>query len=161
MTAIQLNLDAVIRGLPARQRLLRLSWIEQTFDLMEDAALALVETGRLRYAFDLSSAGARRAEVRVWRHSAESYARFGDRVLGADVVTAEIDAVIRDCLPPGDGPFLLSKLQRPWAVKSTHLHDLCVEGELRPVPGQLLGKTQSPLIDRLSAVQFLKRRRVL
>jgi len=156
----QLRFEHLLRGLPDRVRLLKLSWVKTTFDLSVDGARELVDTGKLRFAFDLSDKGAKRSEIRVWKGSTFQYAELGEEVLMFKEQAGELGRVIEQCLPPGDF-FPLAALMRPWDVEGTHLHDLCSAHELTLVPGQQLRAKQSPLVTRASAAGFLKRRRIV
>ena len=72
-----------------------------------------------------------------------------------------LSAVIRACLPPGNGPILLSKLRRLWSVSATHLHNLCTAGQITVIPNPQLKATESPLLSRESVTAFLRARRFL
>lgn len=159
----QLRMDVIERQLPTSRPLVKLDVVMHLLQRNEDDCKYLYEAGLLRWAFDLSSPGSRRKEVRIWRGSVIEYQAGDHRVILNAHQTESADEarkILAACLPPGLGPVALSKLVPLWAASSTHLHDLLKESLLRPLAGQQLKQTETPMLDRASVIGFLQSRRI-
>ena len=130
-------------------------------DLDEDDILELISAKALRWAFDLRSNQANRAEVRVFAPCVEEYQSKADsRELKAEREFSTIDQVI-DWIFPFKRPALkATELKRQWNTGSTHIHNLIRDGLLQAVPGTGDKVNQTPTVLRASAVEFLKARQM-
>lgn len=123
-------------------------------DRDEDDILRAVETGALRWAWDIATAGAARRELRIWRGSLIS---LMERKAEPDQDEAR---VIDDFLPHRD--VRTTELQRWFSCSSTHVHallDLHIMRESAPATASS-GPRSYSLIERGSVVRFLTARRV-
>lgn len=161
----QLRFDAIERELPASQPLATIETLRSLSGRSEDDIKYLYESGLLRFAFDLSSPGSKRKEVRVFFKCFFDYLRrdYGEMVRTPEAAQGakDLHAVVLACIPPGKGAVKLSTLSKWWIVSSTHLHDLLSDTTLVKVPGQLLRAKQTPGLDRASVAEFLKSRRII
>ena len=164
LVQVQYRLEVIERQLPMGLPLARLNVVMHVLGVDEDRAKHLYESGLLQYAFDLSSTGSKRSEMRVYRDSIVAYSQNNISHLlpkSQEETAKALSAVIRACLPPGNGPILLSKLRRLWSVSATHLHNLCTAGQITVIPNPQLKATESPLLSRESVTAFLRARRFL
>jgi hypothetical protein len=131
--------------------------------LREAQVLTLIDTRKIRWAWDIGRKGATRPEVRIWRESLIAYlAREsgGGAVPPADDLS--LAQVIEAVLPRPAALALraatvrATDLQRRLLCSRTHLDRLMADGELCRVGAPLPGKTSVILYQ--SAFEFLKRR---
>jgi len=143
--------------------------------------LALIEEGKLRWAFDIRSAGAATREIRVLRQSLFEYTRLyvPDEILD-ESDEREFGAVVDLILPADDAPRTGRKRLRPRVVPlgqprepvlrgtevarcfsctPQHILNLLREKSLRAADAPRQAHV-SPPISRASIVEFLKRRRM-
>jgi hypothetical protein len=129
-----------------------------------DDVLRLIDTGQIRWAWDISRKGARRPEVRIWRESLLAYlAREsgGDpKAFGADDLSLPqvIEAILPrpPALTPRAATVRGRELQRRLLCCRTHLARLIADGELCCVGPT--GPGRNPAILYQSVFEFLKRR---
>ncbi len=125
----------------------------------EDDVLKLIETRRLRWAFDLRGAGAKRAALRVFAPCVQEY-QAREQGRPAPPCAATVDQVI-DCVFSHKRPILrATELKARWNASSTHLHNLIAAGLLAAVPGTGDCVNQTPMVTRASAIAFLKQRQL-
>jgi len=125
--------------------------------------LRLIDSGQIRWAWDISRPGARRPEVRIWRESLLAFlAREGGAGAEAgadDLALAQVIAAVLP-KPPALTPRAATvggrELQRRFLCSAGHVAGLIADGELC-----CLGRTGprgTPAILYQSAFEFLKRR---
>ena len=126
-----------------------------------DEALRLIDSGEIRWAWDIARRGARRPEVRIWRESLLAYlAREGGAAERAD--EAELGEVIAAILPkpwaltPRTATVRGTELQRRFLCCRTHLAGLIADGELSCVGPT--GPGRNPAVLYQSVFEFMKRR---
>lgn len=127
----------------------------------EDDVLAAVEDGRLLWAFDLSGKGAKCRLVRILAASVADFVE-GNQPVGAS--EAEQWAHIGRLALPTPAPTVPARdVALAWSISGTHLLNLCDQGLLRLAKGtpRHSGPGGSPQIERQSAMEFLKSRRVM
>lgn len=133
-------------------------------DLSEDEILALLEDGRILFAWNIGL-GEDRREVRILRHSLDDYlARLTCPPNQARPQLSE-DAARKLLLPPGhDKPFLTNgQIQRALNCVSDHVLHLVDAKALTLQPGTkyMRGPNGSALVTVASFGQFLTARRLL
>lgn len=125
----------------------------------EDEVLELISAGELRWAFDLRTAKAKRAEVRIFAPCVQEAQLRAQGVAITDYA-GSIDEVI-DWVFPHKRPVLrATEIDERWNMSSTHIHNLIREGSLQAVAGTGDGVNQTPLVKRESAIAFLKGRQL-
>ena len=120
----------------------------------EDAILALIESGRIAWAFDIRSPGAARSCVRIYR---DSVFNLLPTTFSATGPRATLQDVIGEVLPKPRGESIASpSLAIRLNCSSTHVHQLARAGSFhfgRPKAGQ----TAPVEVDRASVETFLTR----
>jgi len=119
----------------------------------EDACIELIETGRLRFAFNLATPGTHRRLVRVLSLS------LIDCALGTDSQPPSLEGAIRYILPGSSPELTAAWLSRAWNVGGTHICSLLNAGELKGTSPENRLHRQLRLLSRSSAVRFLENRR--
>lgn len=157
---LQLRFEGVESQLALGRQLLPIEIAMGVLNRDEDGVKWLYESGHLQVAFDLASAGTKRAEVRIWRQSIIDYGERDYSTLLGRKDHQALAKAISAALPPGEKPVLLAKLRNLWWLSSTHLHNLLEAREFCAVPGQRLKHPHSPLLERASLEAFLTRRRI-
>ncbi len=118
----------------------------------EDQVLSLIESGKLRFCFNLAAPDAHRAMYRVLSLSLVDFA-FGTSTQPG----TETDA-FKYILPGSQTEVRCSAVARAFNVSGTHVHGLIRTGCLQLArPGRF--PKDSPQVSRASAVEFLKSRR--
>ncbi len=139
--------------LPIRRALVSVETAKAVLNKGEDAVLELIETGKLRFAFDLGKAGSHRRCLRIFALSLFDY------VNRQDTQPAKVEDVIRYIMPLVTPTVAGARLADILNISSSHVTGLCEGGELREVPDRKRTKTSSRTICRASVIQFLKDRR--
>ena len=124
--------------------------------------LALIEEGRLRWAFDIRTAGAATRELRVLRQSLFEYTRLcvPDEVLD-ESDEREFAAVVDMILPtkPHEAVLRGTEVARRFSCTPQHVLNLVRERSLRMVDAPRKAHVSPPIV-RASVVEFLKQRRM-
>jgi len=127
----------------------------------EDAVLEAIESGELRWAFNIARPKSGKRSIRVLSQSVSEYiARTpAPRISDAE----ELAHIVRKLFPIYGAAIRVTQLARDWNASGTHIIHLVDERELRLAKGspRRAGRGGSPLIEVASVVEFLKRRRVL
>ena len=127
----------------------------------EDAVLEAIESGELRWAFNIARPKSGKRSIRVLSQSVSEYiARTpAPRISDAE----ELAQIVRKLFPIYGAAIRVTQLARDWNASGTHIIHLVDERELRLAKGspRRAGRGGSPLIEVASVVEFLKRRRVL
>jgi hypothetical protein len=158
-------------GLSARHPLVPLSVAMLFLNRKPRAVLALIESGELRWAFDIRSPSAGAREVRILRDSLFEYTRLRPRELFYESDQLEFAAITKAILPepkgqgnrcapkPGPGPVLAcSQVAQCFSCASGHVRNLVSENQLQ-TPGRR--PPGAPvLIPRASVIEFLRQRRM-
>jgi len=121
----------------------------------EDACLALIESGRIRYAFDLATPNRHRRLVRVFALS------LVDFVQNTDTQPPTLDGVVRFILPGSSPELHASWLARKLNVSHTHVHHLLHARCITEVKDPERRKTNDRIANRASAMKFLTSRRCI
>lgn len=140
-----------------RRPLLTVETVVAMLDLDKIEVLEHCESGRFAWAFDLSSPGSCRRELRIWRGSVAAW-RNED---GADPAgRIPEDGVLNAILPPLNPRS--SNLIRRLGISRDHLRSLIEAGEIlvTSAPSRCQGINAACLLLRSSVLAFLRRRRV-
>ncbi len=137
-------------------------------DRNEDDLLRLVEEGELEFAFDISSAGAARREVRIYRESLLRYRAQSFRASLAPVrsdIPAQESRGLLHCitaiLPQHSNMILTAvELARCWSCSSSHVQRLIADGALADASPEGRKLTNTRSVTCASAEAFLTRRRI-
>jgi len=151
----QLILDPIARQCRQEDPLCAIVEVKRRLGANEDEVIALIEQGSLFWAFDISTPGAIKREIRVWHQSVNDYQEQTSAL-------RSVDEVIRDILPKHRRPVLrATELMRALNCSQLHVYNLIeakqfdlVDPNWRPGPG---GSAQ---LTRTSAAGFLKRRKL-
>ena len=119
----------------------------------EDRVLALVDSGDLRFAFNLAAPGARARTVRVLSLSLIDLAK------GSKSQPSDVQDAIKYIQPGSSVHIPAAQLARSWNVSGTHVSKLLMARQLIKVSDGPHAKA-SPLVDRTSSVRFLTLRRI-
>ena len=127
----------------------------------EDEVLAAIEEGRLLWAFDLKAKAAKARLVRVLAASVQNLVEGKQPSKMSE--SQEWEEVKRMIFPTPAPSILAKEIALAWGVSGTHILNLCDQRLLRLVKGtpRHSGPGGSPLIVYQSAVDFLKKRRVM
>lgn len=145
--------------------LLDLNAVKSALNLETYQATALIEEGKLRWAWNFSTSK-RRREIRVLAHSVIAYQKRAELPkLNED---EEFNAVC-DLVIPGSlirvgivGSYRACMLARRLAVNVQTVNTLIRRGELKllKMPHEVCGPNASPEIEATSIAAMLKRRRI-
>ena len=129
--------------------------MSELVDYNEDEILALIfDHWLLGPAWNIASQKATKRELRVLMLCVRHFKTTGKRLKIAGNFAAMI-------LPPHTKPFFTGQeLQRAFNCKSSHIINLLAEGSLEKMPGTdwRPGRGGSPVIARMSVMEFLKAR---
>jgi hypothetical protein len=144
-------------NLSHRRPLLTAETVVAMLDLDKIEILELCDSGRLAWAFDLSSPGSSRRELRIWRGSVAAW-RNEDGADPAGKIPEE--EVLNAILPPLNPRS--SNLIRRLGISRDHLRSQIEAGEIlvASAPSRRQGINASCLLLRSSVLAFLRRRRV-
>ena len=138
--------------LPIQRALVAIETAKAVLNVGEDRVLELIETGRLRFAFDFAQTGSHRRLIRILTLS------IYDFVNRLDTQPAKIEDCIKYILPMPLPTVTGARLSEILNISSSHVSGLCDGGEIKEVPARKT-KTSSRTICRASVIQFLKDRR--
>lgn len=124
-------------------------------DCSEDAVLAMIESGKLSWAWDIKHPDAKRREVRVWIWS------IAERLGQAPRTAATDQEVIWSLLPHGRHVLRSTELQRMFTASQCHVQALITCGALQGVKKAKPGPQGFALVTRASVLEFLEQRRML
>jgi hypothetical protein len=138
------------------------------------AVVALIETGQLRWAFDIRSANAATREIRVLRNSLFEYTRLRPRECFHESDRHEFADIIKAILPepkPARGqplqpepaakePLVTSaQVAQCFSCSTGHVRKLLAEKLLRAPPGRAAG--DDVVLLRAGVIEFLWKRRMI
>lgn len=132
------------------------SGAQSILDCGEDELLAMVDDGRIAWAWNIACKEAKRREVRLLARCVEALQKREALALSEKEVHA--------LLVPHQKPFLQHReTMRALHCKSTHLIDLITEESLLVLDGTSWrrGPGGSPVIKRESFMEFLNKRRIV
>lgn len=144
--------------IPARRKLLPLSFVEVLLSIDEDKALEMAESGELWPAFNLARCIDGKRKIHVWRGAIEQRLK---QTPGKTTDTFE--AIVTSILPPlGMTPAasaIIRGAELAWqfCLSRAAIANLIGAGELREV-GRHNPVMESPRISYNSVAEFLKRR---
>lgn len=158
-------------GLSARTPLVPLSLVAMFLNRKPRTVMGLVESGELRWAFDIRSAAAASQEVRVFRDSLFEYVGLRSRECVHDSDEREFADIIKSMLPgpkPSRQPASVIQAAQPmvraaevaqcFSCSNGHVHNLVRDHLLRGANTRKPGANLE--IQRASVVEFLWKRRV-
>jgi hypothetical protein len=146
--------DAQIEARPAsrRTRLIPIRGVMPIVDRDEDAVLALIEDGQLRWAFDVAlTKGQRTKELRVFPKCIGDFVAGRECKIGFEEVAAAMTRGESQALPATE---IIAALN----VSCTHAYNLIHRGELKQVSVGLRGPRESARVAVESFVRFLRER---
>ena len=120
----------------------------------EDFVMSLIESGGLKFAFNLACPGAKRRLPRVLSLSVLDY------VNGTDSQPPDVDGVLRYVLPGTNEIVRASWLGHRFSCGSTHVNGLIAARCLVEIPDANRLPRSTRQVTRASAVKFLKLRRL-
>jgi len=125
---------------------------------------ALIESGDIRWVFDVARSTARQ-EIRILARSLADY-QNGIRAAGTDDLTAILGVIFPTMtkLRPGVvATIRAATITRQFAINSSHCLNLLDDGEFKILKGipRRAGVGGSPLVEFSSVVDFVNRRRVV
>lgn len=127
----------------------------------EDSVLEAIEAGELRWAFNVARPKSGKRSIRVLSQSVIEFINHtpAPRISDAE----EFAQIVKGFFPMYIAAVRATKLAMAWGVSGTHISHLIDERELRLAKGspRRKGRGGSPQIEVASAVEFLKRRRIL
>lgn len=138
----------------SRRKLVTLDVAMDRLDLdTHDEVLAAIDTGAIAWAWDISSPGAERREVRVfWRCTREGEIRSSQHLTE--------DAVYREIIPAHWGRVRQASIYRRWTCSQEHITALITAGCFTALTEARAGADGSPEVTRESVIQFLKTRKL-
>jgi len=168
---MQLPLDLCRAGLQELAPLLSVPTVRSLLKCHEDFVVQLVESGWVRFAFNIANSGAATRDLRIYHHSLQDYCA-GQHLLPNYYTQDESTLwpqVLKDLIAP---PLRASEAQPSthltarhlatrWVCSSTHIYDLIAAHCLEPISRDWKrGPNGSATILPASAEAFLRARRV-
>jgi len=170
------------RSLPLRVALrlpmLDVAAVRAALGVNEDEVLDLIQEGHLAWAWDIATKAAEKAETRIFARSVSAYqnSEYGPRSVANELTFDEVVALAFTGRA-NDRPWLWGReITRAFNCSSEHVLNLIREGSLSLLPGHVVPKSQipnrksqigwrrgrggSPCVSWVSAVEFLRRRRL-
>lgn len=139
--------------LQLRRPLVTVEMARTALDKGEDEILAMIESGKLKFAFNLAAPNSRRRLVRILSLS------LLDAVNATSSQPSALGDAVRYIMPGSSETVRASTLARATNTSSTHIGGLIEQSCLQKVRPGTFAK-DSPLISRSSAVKFLTLRRI-
>ena len=127
----------------------------------EEEIIKLIEDGRMRWAFNIATAGASKRLVRILGQSINEYLAGQE---APPINAAEDFARTMDLIFPSRHAMTRAvAVAHAWNTSRDHILNLCREGQLRVAEGSdwRRGPGGSPIVETASAIEFLKQRRVV
>ncbi|MEK9753259.1 MAG: hypothetical protein VW338_08625 [Rhodospirillaceae bacterium] len=151
----QLSMDLDI---PTSRKLIPIEAANVLLDRDEDQVLALIESGKLVWAWDIRHPEAKQREIRIWRNSLLAHLS-GDWDAHSQISE---EAVLQHVLNHRRPEVRSTDLQRCWSCSQTHVHALIVSGCLGPAKQreQIRGSNAVERIAREHLLTFLRQRRL-
>jgi hypothetical protein len=150
-------------GFTASRPLVPLPAVLMFLNKRSPQVLALIEEGKLRWAFDIRTAGAATREIRVLRQSLFEYTRLCVPDENLDESDEREFAGVVDLILPADKPDGLAlrgtEVARCFSCTPQHVLNLVREKSLRAVDAPRKAHVSPPIV-RASVVEFLKKRRM-
>ena len=152
--------------LPVGRPLIHLQTVIDMTNGTSDSVLLLIEDGQLEFAWDISSQGCKRREIRVWRDSLLTYLASREKEGKGE---SEKGRFALSPFHPGSLALFsharetvkTTELQRIFSASQTHVQDLIREGCLVALTQAKPGPGGFALVTRESVVSFLVRRRIV
>ena len=119
----------------------------------EDVIVALVENGKLRFAFNLSVNSRSRRLLRILSLS------LLDHAARTDTQPPTVDGAVRYIMPGSSPELHASWLARHLNVSPTHIYNMLDGGCIQDVSPRSRKATGERTVSRASVVEFLKTRR--
>lgn len=138
---------------PIQRALVSVETARAVFNRSEDYVLALIESGKLRFAFDVGCSDCHRRTIRIFALS------VADFVNQQDTQPVSIDDCLKYILPMPTPHIVSARLAEVFNVGSTHINHLIRAGDLLEIPNRKRTRTAPRSIDRASVIQFLRNRR--
>lgn len=135
-----------------------MGWLDKD----EDTIKYLYEDGLLRFAFNIASPRAQKAEVRILTECVRAYIRMDHlNLLSVPRAQDDLDAVLKTIFPHSRATVRGTEIRRALNCSSQHILDLDSEGCLkRDEKVKLRTPKSSPSYHRSSVINFLKSRRL-
>lgn len=147
-----------------KRPLLRLWSVAEILDCPLDEVRAMIDDGRLAFAFDVSGKGSTQRDIRVLTASLVEFLSGTKPALKTE---EDFQRVIKLIFPAvsqtrGVATVRATSIIRRFSVSSTHVGNLIDDGLLRPIKGSVrrTGPLGSPDIEFASVVEFLRKRRL-
>lgn len=128
-----------------------------SLDLDEDAILGLIEQGKLLWAFNVASPGARKRQPRIWARSLVHYVLRFPQPAAPEYSEA---SVIRSLLPHEKLVLTCPELRRLFCVSQGHIANLIRLRALEGLNDPHQGPSGVARVSRASVVDFLSKRRM-
>ncbi len=134
--------------------------VEECLDIMRRELIAMVDRGRLPWAWDLGTSS-RRKELRILGHSVIESAMGPIPAIGA-TRNLGLPEVVNLILPQSRAFFRSTELQRIFHSGPDLIHTLSANGEIEKIDEELSAKGahSSPKFTRRSVARLLEKRRV-
>ena len=140
--------------LPIARALVSVDAAKAILDISEDHVLQWIESGRIRYAFDLACNAHHRRTLRILTLSIYDY------ITGRDTQPPDLAGAVRYVMPGSSPELTCGWLSRKWNVSASLIHELLNKRRIEEVKIENRGKTNDRMLLRSSAVKFLILRRI-
>jgi hypothetical protein len=165
---VQLELAAIVRKLENAPPLTPMSTATWASNNSQDMVLAAIHGGFLQFAFDLARRNAGSREIRVERNALLRWISADYEHMKRAIAAAENPEVLADalrrCVPTSVGfPTTVVRgatLWRAWGISADHGRHLIEDGLITEFRREDRRETQTRLIVRASAIEFLTSRRI-
>ena len=140
--------------LPIARALVSVDSVKAILDQSEDHVLRLVESGRIRFAFDFACDARHRRLLRILALSVSDY------LTGRDTQPPDLAAAVRYVMPGSSAELTCAWLMRKWNVSAAHIHQLLNKRQIEEVTVENRKMTNDRILLRASAAKFLTLRRI-
>lgn len=153
---------ATIRVNLFRRPLWTAGTVEDALDVSQRKIAAMIDNGELPWAWDFSSAGRARKEVRILAHSVVEKAMGPIPAIGA-TRNLNLPEAISLVLPQKRETLRAVELQRLFHASADLIRDLGESGDIKKIRENLpaVGPNASPRYARASLVKLLETRRIV
>lgn len=127
-------------------------------DRSEDEILALIDSGELAWAWDISSEAAERREVRIWRESLLVFLSPGGPSSHSDLDETN---VLNFLLPHSGDELRSTHLQRLFTASQGHIQHLIDQKLLHGLNDPKTGRNGYVRVTRASFLTFMRARRII
>ena len=147
-------------SVPENHPLLPIEFCAVVLRASVDGVLNLIEAGRLKWSFDISTPDTRRMEVRIWRTSFLWLLERQRSNEGSESSSETARAVVRSILPANRPTVTSTELMARLFCSQSHVTNLLREGALEQVgqPVKHQGVNAIRRIATASVARFLMRR---